>query len=222
MILSDEDIRIALAEGEFSVDPWDERLLQPASFDLRLDAEFLTMRPAKIGFIDPAVDQTDDLYERHCASGSFFVHPGEFIIASSIERIRLGDSLVGRLEGKSSLGRLGLVVHVTAGFFDPGFEGQATLEMANLSQAAIRLYVGMPIAQFSLTRLYSKSVKPYEGKYKGQTGPQPSAYWKNFLPGGIMGPPDHCSGGYHTGPWKHVPPSDSVEECEGCGATIGK
>lgn len=189
-MLCDYLIQQAIVDHELDIDPFDERLLQPASLDLTLDGEFLTLRPEHVSHIDPALEQPA-LYERIQSADHFYVHPGQFIIASSQEVIRLGNSLVGRLEGKSSLGRLGLLVHSTAGFFDPGFHGQATLEIANVSGTAIKLYVGMPICQFAIDRLHGRPKHGYQGKYQNQRGPQPSRYYLNFGPGGYMQGRDH-------------------------------
>lgn len=182
-MFSNVDIAKAIGNRHFNIDPYVTKNLQPASIDLRLGGEFLALRPHHLACIDPAVDQTEELYERCSTQDHYYIHPGSFIIGTTIERVSLDNTVVGRLEGKSSLGRLGLLIHSTAGFFDPGFEGQCTLEIANVSGTAIKLYVGMPIAQFALDWVNIPG-KVYVGKYSGQTGPQPSQYYKNFLPGG--------------------------------------
>src|SRR5262245_54091440 len=134
MILSDRSIREAMTSGRIDVDPFDEACLQPASIDLRLDRFFRVFRNYTSGTIDVKVDQRDltELVEVP-ADGVFMLHPGEFVLGSTLERLGLGDDLVGRVEGKSSLGRLGLLIHSTAGFVDPGFDGHITLELSNVA-----------------------------------------------------------------------------------------
>jgi dCTP deaminase len=186
-MFSDRDIQRAISSGRLTVDPYDRRLLQPASLDLRLGGEFLSFRVPTVGYIDPAVDQTSVLYERQKVEDHFFLHPGQLVIATTREHLEFPLNIVGRLEGKSSLGRLGILVHSTAGFFDPGFRGQATLELTNISPAPVKLYVGMPVAQMSFTELDTVATQGYSGKYQGQTGPQPSSYHENFGTGRYMG-----------------------------------
>lgn len=186
-MFSNLDIKQAMDDGDFNCVPFDERLLQPASLDLRLGDHYLVLDGTSVGYIDPAQDQRSDIYRKVFADrGHFLVHPGAFLIATTLERLTLSGRIVGRVEGKSSLGRLGLLVHSTAGFFDPGFNGEATLEIANVSGVAIKLYVGMPICQFAMEALVTPTDRPYNGKYAGQTGPQGSRYFQNFEPGGIM------------------------------------
>jgi dCTP deaminase len=184
-MFSDHDLRVARDAGHLKVIPWDDRLVQPASLDMCLDNKFKVMRPHNLAFIDPAVDQNDDLYE-DLQVDEFFIHPGQFVLATTVEYVELSAGLCARIEGKSSLGRLGLLVHSTAGFIDPGFSGNITLEIGNISPLPIKLYCGMPICQLAVDLLNSYADHPYQGKYQGQKGPQGSAYFKNFLPGGFM------------------------------------
>jgi dCTP deaminase len=190
-VYSDVDLRRARDLGWLKVEPWDDRLVQPASLDLCLGNRFKVMRPHNLAYIDPAQDQNIELYDNVTAS-EFFVGPGQFVLASTVEFVALSDKVCARIEGKSSLGRLGLLVHSTAGFIDPGFKGMITLEIANISPLPIKLYEGMPICQLAVDHLDSATGKPYDGKYQGQDGPRGSAYFKNFQPGGFMYHPD-CS-----------------------------
>lgn len=184
-MLSDRDLAIAMERGEVSITPFDERLVQPASVDLCLDRDFKIMRPHNLAYIDVAKDQNDYLYE-DVQTEVLIIGPGQFVLASTVEVVGLGRSHFGRVEGKSSLGRLGLLVHSTAGFIDPGFAGNITLELGNISPLPIQLYLGMPICQLSVGRLDSPAIRVYDGKYQGQRGPKGSAYWKNFEQGGFM------------------------------------
>lgn len=182
---SDYDLRHTMHSGRLRVEPFDDRLLQPASLDLRLDNRFKVMRPHNLAYIDPAKDQTLDLYDSFTAS-ECFVGPGQFVLASTVESIALDNTIYGRVEGKSSLGRLGLLVHSTAGFIDPGFQGTVTLEISNVSPLPIKLYEGMPICQLAIGHLNNPATRYYDGKYQGQSGPKGSSYHKNFEPGGFM------------------------------------
>jgi dCTP deaminase len=184
-MFSDYNLNAALQSGRLDIRPWNPKLMQPASVDLRLGNKFKVMLPHNLAFIDPALDQSDDLYE-DVEAEELFVGPGQFVLATTAEYVGLDDSIYARIEGKSSLGRLGLLVHSTAGFIDPGFNGQVTLEIGNISPLPIKLYHGMPICQLAVGLLEHHAIKPYSGKYQGQIGPQGSAYWKNFQPGGIM------------------------------------
>ena len=184
-MFSDRDIAEAVARHHVVIDPIDDRLLQPASYDMRLDDKFLLMRPHNLAFIDPAVDQHDDLYEA-VESKSLIIGPGQFVLASTVEVLTLDRYVYARIEGKSSLGRLGLLVHSTAGFIDPGFSGTVTLEIGNISSLPIKLYYGMPICQLALGRLDRPSARAYDGKYQGQKGPKGSHYFRNFAEGGPM------------------------------------
>ena len=187
MVLSDRTIRRLLDEGRIGIDPYAEELLQPSSVDVRVDRLFRVFRNSRYPFIDvkePMEDLTE-LVEVADDEQPFILHPGEFVLGSTLERIRLPDDLVARLEGKSSLGRLGLLIHSTAGFIDPGWDGHVTLELSNVANLPITIYYGMKIGQLSFVQLSEPAEHPYGtgslgSKYQGQAGPTPSRYWKNF------------------------------------------
>lgn len=186
MILSDRTIREELAAGRIVIDPLDESCIQPSSVDLTLDSRFLVFRNHTRAYIDVKRDNTD-LTELVEVSGDvpFILHPGEFVLGATFERVAVPDDLVARLEGKSSLGRLGLLIHSTAGYVDAGFDGQITLELSNVHNLPITLYAGMKIGQVSFLRMTTPAESPYGSgalgsKYHGQQGPTPSQYWKNF------------------------------------------
>jgi dCTP deaminase len=186
VVLSDRTIRRLLAEGRIGIDPYDEALLQPSSVDVRVDRYFRVFHNARYPYIDVKEPQ-EELTELVEVSDDqpFILHPGEFVLGSTLERIVLPDDLVARLEGKSSLGRLGLLIHSTAGFIDPGFDGHVTLELSNVANLPITIYHGMKIGQISFVQLSEPAEKPYGSgelgsKYQGQTGPTPSRYWQNF------------------------------------------
>jgi dCTP deaminase len=186
MLLSDRDIRAAVASGRLVVEPWDAGLVQPSSVDVRLDRYFRVFNNSQYTHIDPAVQQ-DDLTTLVEPKGDdpFVLHPGEFVLGSTLEVVTLPDDLAGRLEGKSSLGRLGLLTHSTAGFIDPGFSGHITLELSNVANLPITLWPGMKIGQLCLVRLTSASENPYGSsaagsRYQGQQGPTPSRSYVNF------------------------------------------
>ena len=187
MVLSDRTIRRLLDEGRIGIDPYADELLQPSSVDVRVDRLFRVFRNSRYPFIDvkePMEDLTE-LVEVADDEQPFILHPGEFVLGSTLERIRLPDDLVARLEGKSSLGRLGLLIHSTAGFIDPGWDGHVTLELSNVANLPITIYYGMPIGQLSFVLLTEPAETPYGAdklgsKYQGQRGPTPSRYWKNF------------------------------------------
>src|SRR6266700_5088174 len=186
MLLSDRDIRAAVAAGRLVVEPWDAGLVQPSSVDVPLDPYFRVFNNSQYTHIDPAVRQDDltALVEPK-DDEPFVLHPGEFVLGSTLEVVTLPDDLAGRLEGKSSLGRLGLLTHSTAGFIDPGFDGHVTLELSNVANLPITIYHGMKIGQISFVQLSEPAEKPYGSgelgsKYQGQRGPTPSRYWQNF------------------------------------------
>lgn len=186
MLLSDKDLRRAIDTGRLGVDPFDEAMLQPASIDVRLDRQFLVFETHAHTHIDPAVEQPGltRLVET-VGEEPFVLHPGEFVLASTYERVRLPDDLAARLEGKSSLGRLGLVVHSTAGFIDPGFEGHVTLELSNVATLPLLLWPGMKIGQLCVMPLTSPAEHPYGSavrgsRYQGQRGPTASRSWQDF------------------------------------------
>ena len=186
MVLSDASIFRALVEGRIEIDPYDEALLQPSSVDVRVDRFFRVFRNNRYPYIDVKVEQ-EELTELVEVEGDhpFILHPGEFVLGSTLERIRLSDDLVARLDGKSSLGRLGLLIHSTAGFIDPGWDGHVTLELSNVANLPITIYPEMKIGQISFMQMTEPATTPYGAaaigsKYKGQKGPTASRYWKNF------------------------------------------
>ena len=180
VLLSDRDLKAALASGRMGLTPYDEAMVQPSSIDVRLDRYFRVFANHRYTHIDPAVAQ-EDLTELVEPEGDepFILHPGEFVLGSTLEVITLGDDLASRLEGKSSLGRLGLLTHPTAGFIDPGFSGHVTLELSNVANLPIKLYPGMKIGQICVLPLTSPSEHPYGSsvygsRYQDQRGPTPS------------------------------------------------
>jgi dCTP deaminase len=186
VILSDRTIREELAAGRIVIDPLDERCIQPSSVDLSLDRYFRVFRNHTMGHID-VKQNLEDLTELVEAQDDdpFILHPGEFVLGSTAERVAIPSNLVGRIEGKSSLGRLGLLIHTTAGFVDAGWDGQLTLEFSNVANLPITLYPKMKIGQISFIRMTTEADNPYGtgelgSKYQGQTGPRPSRYWENF------------------------------------------
>jgi dCTP deaminase len=188
MVLSDRTIRRLLAEGRIGIDPFEDTLVQPSSVDVRVDRYFRVFRNARYPYID-VKQPMDDLTElvEIADEEPFILHPGEFVLGSTLERVTLPDDLVARLEGKSSLGRLGLLIHSTAGFIDPGWDGHVTLELSNVANLPITIYFGMKIGQLSFVQMTEPAEAPYGStglgsKYKGQTGPTPSRYWQNFSP----------------------------------------
>jgi len=186
VLLSDRDLRKELESGRFALDPFDVGMLQPSSIDVRLDRFFRVFNNTRYTHIDPR-QQQDDLTSLVETDGDepFVLHPGEFVLGSTFESVRLPDDLAGRLEGKSSLGRLGLLTHSTAGFIDPGFTGHITLELSNVANLPITLWAGMKIGQLCLFRLTSSAEHPYGSaqagsRYQGQRGPTPSRAYLNF------------------------------------------
>ncbi len=186
MLLSDRDIRLALDRGRVALEPLNVELIQPSSIDVRLDRYFRLFDNHKYAVIDPAEDQPDLTRLVEVKSGEPFVlHPGEFVLGSTYERVTLGNDVAARLEGKSSLGRLGLLTHSTAGFVDPGFSGHVTLELSNMATLPIKLWPGMKIGQLCFFQLSSAVENPYGSAkygshYQGQRGPTASRSWKNF------------------------------------------
>ncbi len=188
MILSDRTLREQLAAGRIVIDPLDETLIQPSSIDVRISNLFRVFRNHTAGVIDVKQDMTGltELIEIDPGGDeAFMLHPGEFVLGSTYERLAVPDDLVARIEGKSSLGRLGLLIHSTAGFIDAGFDGHITLELANVASLPITLYPGMKIGQVSFMRMTTAADHPYGAgasgsKYQGQRGPTPSRYFENF------------------------------------------
>jgi dCTP deaminase len=186
VLLSDRDIRQEVASGRVALDPWDEGMVQPSSVDVRLDRFFRLFDNHKYQHIDPALDQPDltRLVEVE-PDEAFVLHPGEFVLGATFEVVTLPDDVAARLEGKSSLGRLGLLTHSTAGFIDPGFSGHVTLELSNVATLPITLWPGMKIGQLCFFRLSSPAEHPYGSdrygsRYQGQRGPTPSRSALNF------------------------------------------
>lgn len=186
MLLSDGDIRAEIRAGRVGLLPYDEEMVQPSSVDVRLDRWFRVFENHKYAQIDPRLEQPDltRLIEPE-GDEPFVLHPGEFVLGSTYETVTLPDDIAGRLEGKSSLGRLGLLTHSTAGFIDPGFSGHVTLELSNVATLPILLYPGMKIGQLCLIRLSSPAEFPYGStkvgsRYQGQRGPTPSRSFENF------------------------------------------
>jgi dCTP deaminase len=186
VLLSDRDIRAEVDAGRLAVEPWDPSLVQPSSVDVRLDRFFRVFNNSQYTHIDPAQQQDEltALVEPE-ADAPFVLHPGEFVLGSTLEVVTLPVDLAGRLEGKSSLGRLGLLTHSTAGFIDPGFTGHITLELSNVANLPITLWPGMKIGQLCLFRLSSAAEHPYGSavygsRYQGQRGPTQSRSYVNF------------------------------------------
>lgn len=186
VILSDVSLREAIDAGRIVIDPFDDVAVQPSSIDVRVDALFRVFRNHTAGIIDVKTDMTGltELVEIP-ADGVFMLHPGEFVLGSTLERVAVPDDLVARIEGKSSLGRLGLLIHSTAGFVDAGFDGHITLELANVASLPITIYPGMKIGQLSFMEMTTPAGRPYGkgargSKYQGQRGPTPSRYFENF------------------------------------------
>jgi dCTP deaminase len=186
VLLSDRDIRAELASGRVVLEPFDDAMVQPSSVDVRMDKFFRVFENHRYPHIDPAEEQTELTRLVEPASGEpFILHPGEFVLASTYEVVTLPDDIAGRLEGKSSLGRLGLLTHSTAGFIDPGFSGHVTLELSNVATLPIKLWPGMKIGQLCLFRLSSPAEHPYGSaqygsRYQGQRGPTQSKSHLNF------------------------------------------
>jgi dCTP deaminase len=186
MILSDGDIRKELASGRIEIEPFDEACVQPSSVDLHVDSQFRVFANSRYPYIDVRKSMPDltELVEVE-GEDPFILHPGEFVLGSTRERVRLPDDLVARLEGKSSLGRLGLLIHSTAGYVDPGWDGYLTLELSNVANLPITIYPGMKIGQISFFRLTTAAEVPYgstetRSKYQGQRGPTASRFFEEF------------------------------------------
>ena len=186
MILSDRTIKEAIAAKRIVIDPYDESFVQPSSIDLRVDRFFRVFENHRYPYIDPKTPQEDltTLIETE-EDEPFILHPGEFVLGSTLERVQLGEDVVARLEGKSSLGRIGLLIHSTAGFVDPGFDGYLTLELSNVANLPIAIYPGMKIGQISFYQLTTAAEHPYGSetagsKYQGQRGPTPSRVYQDF------------------------------------------
>lgn len=186
MLLSDRDIRANIDAGRIQLDPYDAGMIQPSSIDVRIDRYFRLFDNHKYPVIDPATDQPDltRLVEVE-PDQPFILHPGEFVLGATYEQVTLPDDIAARLEGKSSLGRLGLLTHSTAGFIDPGFSGHVTLELSNMATLPVKLWPGMKIGQLCFFQLSSPAEKPYgsadyKSRYQGQRGPTASRSFANF------------------------------------------
>jgi dCTP deaminase len=186
VILSDRSIREELAAGRIEIEPLGDGAIQPSSIDLRVDHFFRVFRNDTTPFIDPKEPQEDLTELVEIPDGkAFILHPNQFVLGSTYERVRLPDDLASRLDGKSSLGRLGLLIHSTAGWADPGFDGHLTLEFSNVANLPIAIYPRMKIGQISFIRMSTPADRPYgsaesRSKYQGQRGPTPSRYYLNF------------------------------------------
>jgi dCTP deaminase len=186
VILSDRSIREEMAAGRIVVDPLGDNAVQPSSVDVRVDDTFRVFANHRHPYIDVRADQHDLTELVKVTDGEpFILHPGEFVLGSTYERVTLPDDLVARIEGKSSLGRLGLLVHATAGFVDAGWSGWLTLELSNVANLPIAIYPRMKIGQIAFFRLSSPAERPYGSaeigsKYQGQRGPTASRYFENF------------------------------------------
>ena len=187
MLLSDGDIRKEIASGRITLEPWDPEMVQPSSVDVRIDRYFRVFENHRYPHIDPAEEQPDltRLVETP-GDEPFILHPGEFVLASTYEVVTLPDDVSARLEGKSSIGRLGLLTHSTAGFIDAGFSGHVTLELSNVATLPIKLWPGMKIGQLCFFQLTSPAEQPYGSgasgsRYQGQRGPTPSKSYQNFF-----------------------------------------
>ena len=186
MVLSDRTIREEIDSGRIVIDPFEASNVQPSSVDVRVDRQFRVFHNARYPFIDvrQPMDGLTELVEVSDEE-PFILHPGEFVLGQTLERVTLPDDLVARLEGKSSLGRLGLLIHSTAGFVDSGFSGNLTLELSNVANLPITIYYGMPIGQISFMRMDGPVERPYGSgeagsKYQGQAEPTPSRFYLNF------------------------------------------
>jgi dCTP deaminase len=183
-VLSDGTIRRLVEEGRIAIEPWDERLVQPASVDLRLGDSFRVFHNHRVTAIDLREPPRNLTEEVRIEEGEpFAIHPGEFVLGNTLERVAIPEDVVARIEGKSSIGRLGLIVHATAGFVDPGFQGTLTLEITNLTRVPIKLYAGLPIAQLSFMALDQAAERPYGSPelgshYQGQLAATESRYMR--------------------------------------------
>jgi dCTP deaminase len=186
MVLSDRSIREALAAGHIQIEPLDESCIQPSSVDLHVDRYFRLFRNHTSRVIDVRECQEDLTELVDTGEEPLILHPGEFVLGSTLEQVTLPNDLVARLEGKSSLGRLGLLIHSTAGFVDAGWDGHLTLELSNVASLPITVYPGMKIGQISFLQMTTAADHPYgserlKSKYQGQWGPTPSRYADNFV-----------------------------------------
>jgi len=185
MILADRDILARIKKGDLKIDPFDQKFLQPSTLDLHLAPKVRTFDNWQLGVID-VKKKTDPSRLVKIPKNGFIVHPGEFLLGSTVEKVTLPKDLAAKLEGRSSLGRLGLIIHATAGYVDPGFSGWLTFELSNLARIPIRIYAGMKIAQICFFQMSSEVLRPYGSKglgskYQGQKDPTPSRAWLDFI-----------------------------------------
>ncbi|TFC23383.1 dCTP deaminase [Cryobacterium glucosi] len=186
MLLSDRDIKAEIDAGRIGLEPYAPEMIQPSSVDVRIDRYFRLFDNHKYPYIDPAEDQPELTRLIEIPHDEpFILHPGEFVLGSTYEKVSLADTIAARLEGKSSLGRLGLLTHSTAGFIDPGFTGHVTLELSNVATLPIKLWPGMKIGQLCFFQLSSAAERPYgssqySSRYQGQRGPTASRSFQNF------------------------------------------
>ena len=186
MLLSDRDIRARVDMGDIELDPFTPEMIQPASIDVRLDRFFRVFNDRQYTYVDPAENQGELTEQFSVSQGEpWILHPGEFVLGSTLERVHISSQIAARLEGKSSLGRLGILTHSTAGFIDPGFNGYITLELSNVSPLPVKLWPGMKIGQICFFELSSPAEHPYGSQalgshYQGQRGPTPSRSYQNF------------------------------------------
>lgn len=185
MILSDVDIKREVKKKHLVITPYDSSFVQPASYDVKLGSEVRIFKNLTIAFLDLKEDSKDFMELVRIKNGKpFIIHPGEFVLGSSVKKVKIPRDMIARLDGKSSLGRLGIIIHATAGYIDPGFRGYLTLEMTNVSNIPIALYPGMKIGQVSFMRLETPAEMPYGNergsKYQNQKGPTASRIWKDF------------------------------------------
>jgi dCTP deaminase len=191
MLISDKDIKKLIKNASIELTPFDESMIQPASIDVRLDKYFRVFDNHKYTNIDPSIEQKDLTHEVKVDSDKPFVlHPGEFVLGSTYEVVSLDATVAARLEGKSSLGRLGILTHSTAGFIDPGFTGHITLELSNMSTLPVLLWPGMKIGQLCFFEMSSAVENPYGSsangsRYQNQRGPTPSRSFQNFYKANI-------------------------------------
>ena len=186
MILSDKSIKEEIQKGNILIEPYHPECIQPSSIDVHLDSKFLVFNKEQHALINVKEKQEGLMQKAESTEKEpFILHPGEFVLGSTVERVKMPNNIAGRIEGKSSLGRLGLLIHSTAGYIDAGWDGNLTLELSNVSPLPITLYPNMKIGQISFIRMTTEVEKPYgtnsiKSKYQGQTGPQESRYYLNF------------------------------------------
>lgn len=184
MILSDKDILARIKRGDLKIEPLKRASVQPSTVDLYLEEKVRVFDNWSLGVVD-VKEKADPSRAVKIPQKGFIVHPGEFLLGATIEKITLPNDLAAKLEGRSSLGRLGLIIHATAGYVDPGFSGWLTFEISNLSRLPIRIYPRMKIAQICFLQMSTEVLRPYgskglKSKYQGQKGPTSSRHWMDF------------------------------------------